>query len=308
MFSIVIRLFFYSGKLRREREKHMGNIKLVADSTCDLSQDLIEKYDISIIPLCIVMGDESFYDGVETTPDDIYKWADANKTTPKTAAATFDKATEILEPYMEAGKDIIFFGISTQMSTTCNVIRRIGEDAGYDKLHIIDSMNLSTGIGIQILYAARLIEAGKSAEEIVTLINDRRKDVRASFVVETLTYLARGGRCNAVTALLANTLKLKPEIVVADGAMGVSKKYRGNMKSVLLKYAKDLEPRLLKADKHCVFITHSGCSEEIISSIKEYLKGLNRFENIYITRAGGVISSHCGPGTLGVLFYEGEEE
>lgn len=284
----------------------MNNIKLIADSTCDLSEELIQKYDISIIPLCIVMGDESFYDGIETTPDDIYKWADANKTTPKTAAATFEKAAEVLKPCMDAGMDIIFFGISTQMSTTCNVIRMIGEEAGYDRLYIIDSMNLSTAIGLQVLYAARLIEAGKTVNEIVSLVNDHRKDVRASFVVETLTYLARGGRCNAVTALLANTLKLKPEIVVSDGAMGVSKKYRGNMKSVLLKYAKDLEPQLLTADKNCVFITHSGCSDEVIASIYDYLKELNRFEHIYVTRAGGVISSHCGPGTLGVLFYEGE--
>ncbi len=286
----------------------MGKIKLIADSTCDLSQDLIEKYDISIIPLCIVMGDESYYDGVETTPDDIYKWADANKTTPKTAAATFDMATSILKPHMEAGDDIIYIGISMQMSTTCNVIRMIGEDEGYDKLHIIDSMNLSTGIGLQLLYAGRLIEEGKSAEEIVTLLTNRRDKVRASFVVDTLTYLARGGRCNAVTALLANTLKLKPEIVVTNGSMGVSKKYRGNINSALLKYAKDLEPQLLNADTSAIFITHSGCDEETITLIHEYLKGLNRFENIYITRAGGVISSHCGPGTLGVLFYEGEEE
>lgn len=286
----------------------MGKIKLIADSTCDLSQDLLQKYDISVIPLCIVMGDESYYDGVETTPDDIYKWADANKTTPKTAAATFDMATSILKPHMDAGDDIIYIGISMQMSTTCNVIRMIGEDEGYDKLHIVDSMNLSTGIGLQLLYAGRLIEEGKSAEEVVALLTKRRDKVRASFVVDTLTYLARGGRCNAVTALLANTLKLKPEIVVANGTMGVSKKYRGNINSALLKYAKDLEPQLLNADTSAVFITHSGCDEDTITLIQEYLKGLNRFENIYITRAGGVISSHCGPGTLGVLFYEGEEE
>ncbi len=286
----------------------MGKIKLIADSTCDLSQDLLQKYDISVIPLCIVMGDESYYDGVETTPDDIYKWADANKTTPKTAAATFDMATSILKPHMDAGDDIIYIGISMQMSTTCNVIRMIGEDEGYNKLHIVDSMNLSTGIGLQLLYAGRLIEEGKSAEEVVALLTKRRDKVRASFVVDTLTYLARGGRCNAVTALLANTLKLKPEIVVANGTMGVSKKYRGNINSALLKYAKDLEPQLLNADTSAVFITHSGCDEDTITLIQEYLKGLNRFENIYITRAGGVISSHCGPGTLGVLFYEGEEE
>ena len=286
----------------------MGKIKLIADSTCDLSQDLLQKYDISVIPLCIVMGDESYYDGVETTPDDIYKWADANKTTPKTAAATFDMATSILKPHMDAGDDIIYIGISMQMSTTCNVIRMIGEDEGYDKLHIVDSMNLSTGIGLQLLYAGRLIEEGKSAEEVVALLTKRRDKVRASFVVDTLTYLARGGRCNAVTALLANTLKLKPEIVVTNGTMGVSKKYRGNINSALLKYAKDLEPQLLNADTSAVFITHSGCDEDTITLIYDYLKSLNRFENIYITRAGGVISSHCGPGTLGVLFYEGEAE
>lgn len=284
----------------------MENIKIIADSTCDLSEDLLEKYDITIIPLCIVMGDKSYYDGIETTPEEIYKWADANKTTPKTAAVTFEKAAEILRPFTEANRDIIFFGISSHMSTTCNVIRMMADELNYDKIHVIDSLNLSTGIGLQVLYAARLACEGKSAEEICTLVNNRRKDVRASFVVDTLTYLARGGRCNAVTALLANTLKLKPEIVVTDGAMNVSKKYRGTLKSVLLKYTKDLEPQLLKADNDCVFITHSGCDEEITNTVREYLNSLAYFKNIYITRAGGVISSHCGPGTLGVLFYINE--
>lgn len=284
----------------------MENIKIIADSTCDLSEDLLEKYDITIIPLCIVMGDKSYYDGIETTPEEIYKWADANKTTPKTAAVTFEKAAEILRPFTEANRDIIFFGISSHMSTTCNVIRMMADELNYDKIHVIDSLNLSTGIGLQVLYAARLAGEGKSAEEICTLVNNRRKDVRASFVVDTLTYLARGGRCNAVTALLANTLKLKPEIVVTDGAMNVSKKYRGTLKSVLLKYTKDLEPQLLKADNNCVFITHSGCDEEITNTVREYLNSLAYFKNIYITRAGGVISSHCGPGTLGVLFYINE--
>jgi DegV family protein with EDD domain len=169
---------------------------------------------------------------------------------------------------------------------------------------VIDSLNLSTGIGLQVLYAARLAEEGKSVEEILSLVENRRKNVRASFVIDTLTYLARGGRCNSVTALLANTLKLKPEIVVTDGAMSVAKKYRGSLKSALLKYAKDLEPQLLNADKTCVFITHSGCDMDILAAVKSYLKSLNYFDEIYITRAGGVISSHCGPGTLGILFYE----
>lgn len=281
----------------------MGKIRIVADSTCDLSKDLIEQYDIHIIPLCIVMDDKSYYDGVEVSPDEIYAWADANKTTPKTAAVSFEYAEKVLKPYMDAGDDIIFFGISEKMSTTCNVIRLIGTDAEYNKLHVIDSMNLSTGIGLQVLYAAQLANEGKSAEEIVTLVENRRDKVRASFVVETLTYLARGGRCNAVTALLGNALHLKPEIVVEDGSMKVAKKYRGKQAFVISKYAADLEDALKTADPSCVFITHSGCSRETIDNVKEYLTGLNYFEHIYETRAGGVISSHCGYGTLGILFY-----
>lgn len=279
------------------------NVKIVADSTCDLSADLIKKYDITIIPLCIVMGENSYFDGIETTPEEIYKWADANKTTPKTAAVTIDNAASLLKPFMDEDREIVFFGISSQMSTTCNVVRLIGEEAGYDKLHVIDSQSLSTGIGLQVLYAARLSMAGESAASIVEKVEKKRSAVSASFVIDTLTYLSRGGRCNSVTALLANTLKLKPEIVVKDGAMIVAKKYRGQLGSVLLKYAKDQEEALLAADKNCVFITHSGCSDDIVAPIKEYLESLSHFENIYVTRAGGVISSHCGPGTLGVLYY-----
>lgn len=278
-------------------------IKIVSDSTCDLSKDLIEQYNISIIPLCVIMGDDSYYDGVNITPDDMYKWADANKATPKTAAASFDYAADVLKPLMETGDDIIFIGIGEKLSTTANVIRLIGSDADYDKLHVVDSTNLSTGIGLQVLYAARLAAEGKSAEEIVSLVEARRDKVRASFVVETLTYLARGGRCSAVTALLGNALSLKPEIVVEDGSLKVAKKYRGKQSSVILKYAKDMEEALKTADTTCIFITHSGCDQEVLDSVKEYLESLNRFENIYTTRAGGVISSHCGPGTLGVLFY-----
>ena len=285
-----------------ELEKKMSKIKIVADSTCDLSKELIERYDLSIIPLCIIMDDKSYYDGIETTPDKIFEWADANNTTPKTAAATFEKVDEVLKPFIDEGYEIIFFGISQEMSTTCNVVRLVGENYEYDKLHIIDSRNLSTGIGLQIIKAAKLVEEGKSIEEIISAIENRKDNVRASFVVDTLKYLARGGRCNAVTALLAGTLKLHPQIVVKDGKMGVDKKYRGSINVALKKYVEDLKDDLLNADKDVVFITHSGCDEDTVKLIRKYLEDLNYFENIYETRAGGVISSHCGPGTLGVLF------
>ena len=282
----------------------MKKIKIIADSTCDLSKDLVEKYDITVIPLCVVMGDKSYYDGVEVTPDEIYTWADANKTTPKTAALSFDKTLEILRPFMDEGDDIIFFGISSKMSTTCNVARLIAEQEEYDRLFVVDSLNLSTGIGLQVIKAAEMAAAGKTSEEIVKVIEEASGRVRASFVVDTLTYLSRGGRCTAVTALLASAFKLHPMIVVKDGAMGVDKKFRGKLPVALTNYFNELREKLMNAEPERVFITHSGCDEDTVKLVYDLVAGLNYFDNIYITRAGGVISSHCGPGTLGILFYE----
>lgn len=283
---------------------NMSNIKILADSTCDLSPELIQKYDIGIIPLCIVLDEKSYYDGLEITPDEIYTWSDEHKTTPKTAAVTFDKTLEVMKPYMDAGNDIIFFGISSGMSTTCNVVRLVGEQAEYDRLFVIDSQNLSTGIGLQVLKAADLAAAGKSAEEIVSEIEGARDRVRASFVVDNLTFLARGGRCSTITAVMANTLRLHPLITVHDGAMGAGKKYRGKIDFAISEYVDELKEKLLNAEPERVFITHSGCTEETIGAVKEKLEALELFDEILITRAGGVISSHCGPSTLGVLFYE----
>lgn len=285
----------------------MSNIRIMADSTCDLSADLIEKYGISVLPLNIVMDDKSYLDGVETNPDSIYAWADANRTTPKTAAPGPEAAIEFLKLAKEAGDEVCFLGISEQMSSTCQVLRLAAEELEYaEHVCVVDSMNLSTGIGLQVLYAAELAKEGISLDVMEEKLKAYRERVRASFVVDTLTYLQRGGRCSAVTALLGNTLKLKPRIAVADGKMGVSKKYRGNRKKTVLSYAKDMEEEMLKAEKKRVFITHSGIEQEIIDEVKAYLTSLNHFEDIYVTRAGGVISSHCGAGTLGVLFVDGE--
>lgn len=283
----------------------MSNVRIMADSTCDLSGELLEAYGVSILPLNIVMGEKSYLDGVEMTPDEIYTWADANKTTPKTAAPGPEDAMHFLEEAKEAGQEVFFLGISEQMSSTCQVLRLAAEEIEYeDKVCVMDSKNLSTGIGLQVLYAAELAREGKSLAEIERAISEYRERVRASFVVDTLTYLQRGGRCSAVTALLGNTLKLKPRIAVADGKMGVSKKYRGNRKKTVMEYVKDMEEDLMRAEKKRVFITHSGIEAEIIDEVKTYLSSLHHFEHIYVTRAGGVISSHCGAGTLGVLFVE----
>lgn len=283
----------------------MGKVRIVTDSTCDLSQELLDRYDIKVIPLCIIMDDQSYKDGVEVKTEDVLKWSNDNKTTPKTSAANLEDASEFLRPFQEAGEEVIYIGISEDMSTTCNVMRLAGEELEFENFHVINSMNLSTGIGLQVLRAADLAAKGKSAQEIYDAINDAREDVRASFVVDTLVFLSRGGRCSAVTALLASTLKIKPRIAVTLGKMGVSKKYHGNFDKSIIKYVHEMEDDLLAADPSRVFITHSPMENPaLVEEIKDYLKSLKHFDEVLETNAGCVISSHCGPNCLGVLFYQ----
>lgn len=279
------------------------SVKIIADSTCDLSRELIEKYNIEIIPLHIVLGEAEYKDGEEIGPDEIYEWSDANKTTPKTSAASIADVMDAYEKYQKEYDELVVFSISGKMSTTVNVMRMGAEELEIeDRVFVVDSENLSTGGGLLVIEAAIMAQAGKSAKEIVEYMTVLKPCVRASFVVDTLTYLHRGGRCSGVAALAGGALKLHPKIVVEDGGMKPDKKYRGKMKNVILDYAKEMESQLLEAKKDRVFITHSGCEAEVLESVQEYLANLNYFDEILIARAGGVISSHCGPGTLGVLF------
>lgn len=278
-------------------------VKIISDSTCDLSQELVEKYDIDILPLHILLGDAEYRDGKDISPDSIFAWADANKATPKTSAPSLEDAVTLLRPYVEEGREVICFSISGSMSTSGNVMRLAAEELDASALvTVIDSENLSTGIGLLVIEAAILAEQGHSAAEITAAIRDIIPKVRASFVVDTLVYLWRGGRCNAVAALAGSALKLHPKIVVENGAMHATKKYRGKINVAIMSYVKDLETDLKAARTDRVFITHSGCSREVVEEVRAYLESLHRFREIHETRAGGVISSHCGPGTLGVLF------
>ena len=281
------------------------SVKIIADSTCDLSKDLLEKYDISVLPLHIVLGDKEYKDGLEISPDEIYEWSNTNKEAPKTSAAAISDTIDIYSKYLKSYDEIICFSISGQMSTTVNVMRMAAEELdAEDRIHIIDSENLSTGGGLLVVEAAIMAKEGKTANEIVETMNQLKPFVRTSFIVDTLTFLHRGGRCSGVAALAGGALKLHPKIVVENGGMKPDKKYRGKMNSAILSYVRDLEPQIKNAKSDRVFITHSGCEEEIIESVRQYLSELGHFEEILITRAGGVISSHCGPGTLGVLFIE----
>ena len=272
-------------------------VKILSDSTCDLSQELLEKYDISILPLHILLGEKEYCDGVDITPDEIFQWSDAQKTTPKTSAPALDMAMEMLEPFVKEKQPVICFSISEDMSTSANVMRMaVSELEAEDLVTVIDSASLSTGIGLLVLHAAEMAQAGKTVEEIQTEIEELKSKVRASFVVDTLLYLYRGGRCSG--------LHLHPMIVVENGKMHSSKKYRGKLSKVILDYAKDLKEQMEQARSERVFITHSGCSPEVVEKVRSYLEELHIFDEVLITRAGGVISSHCGPGTLGVLFIE----
>ena len=281
-------------------------IHIIADSTCDLSKELVEKYGIIIQPLYIHLGEEEYQDGVSITSDDIYKWSEETKETPKTAAVSMAEMMDLYEKYTTNGDEIICFSISDDMSTTGNVMRMAAEEMdATERIHVINSANLSTGIGLLVIEAAIMAQNGVPAKDIVAKIEELKPLVRSSFVVDTLTYLHRGGRCSGVAALAGGMLKLHPRIAVEDGKMGPGKKYRGRMNSVILEYVKDMEEDLKCAKKDRVFITHSGCDREVIEEVRSYLQTLNHFEEIHETLAGGVISSHCGPGTLGVLFITG---
>lgn len=283
-------------------------VKILSDSTCDLSQAWIEKYGITVVPLHVVLGDKDYKDGVDITVDEIYDWADANNTTPKTAALSPEEAMNALEPLLEKEDDeVICFALSATMSGTLSVMRLAAETLdAEDRVFCIDSKNLTTGIGHMIIEAAILAEQGKSAKEIVEYIETIRPMVRTSFVVDTLTYLHRGGRCSSVAAMAGSVLKLHPRIAVEDGKMEAGKKYRGKMNKVIMDYVHDMEDDLKKAKPDRVFLTHSGCDKELLDTIYDYLKGLDVFEEIFIERAGSVISSHCGPGTLGVVYIAQE--
>lgn len=280
-------------------------VKIISDSTCDLSPELIAKYDIDILPLHILLGEDEYEDGKNITPEQIYNWSDENKTTPKTSAPALTDAIELFKPYIDEGREIVCFSISSSMSTSGNVMRIAAEELeAEDRITVIDSANLSTGIGLLVIEAAIMAQNNHTVEEIVSAIEALKPNVRASFVVDTLTYLYRGGRCNAVSAMAGGVLKLHPKIVVENGAMNASKKYRGKINSAIMTYVKDMEDALKAARPNRVFITHSGCDRTIVEEVHSYLENLGVFSEILETRAGGVISSHCGPGTLGVLFIQ----
>ncbi len=275
-------------------------VTVISDTTSDLSDELIEQYGIKLIPLYVTLGDKTLKDKLEISPEDIYANYDKTGQLPKTSAASVEDHRLMMEKYTADGSGLVYFTISSQMSCSFNNARLAAEE--FEDVYVIDSANLSTGIGLMVLRAADMAQQGCTAKEIYDEIEAIKPRVDSSFVVDSLEYLKKGGRCSTVAALGANLLKLHPCIVVRNGAMSVSKKYKGNMKSVLLQYTENMLAELDNIENDRVFITHSGCDPEILNAVHELVASKGHFKDILVTKAGSVISSHCGYGTLGVLF------
>ena len=274
-------------------------IKFTSDSTCDLSREQIEQYDIAVLPLAVAMGGRDYRDGVDICPADIYANVEAGGDLPKTAANNAAQYQACWAKYANNYDAIIHLNISAEFSSCYqNACIAAGE---FDNVHVVDSRNLSTGHGLLVLKGIELAQQGMDAADVAQVLRETVDKVDASFILDQLEYLAKGGRCSSVVALGANLLKLKPCIDVKNGKMGVGKKYRGAYDKCLKQYITDRIANRTDLDLRRVFVTHSGLDEALVQTAVDTVKALQPFEELTVTTAGCTVSRHCGPGTLGVL-------
>lgn len=278
-------------------------IKIIADSTCDLSPAIREKYNIEVHPFVVNLGDDSFQDGVDITTDDILKYYKTTGKLSKTAAAPPSEYEALFRRWTDEGYTVLFFTISKDFSSACENARIGAQEL--EGVYIIESANLSTGILLEVLAAADMIEAGMSAAEIAeTVEKEIVPKVRTSFVIDTLEFLWKGGRCSGVAALGANLLKLKPCIEVVDGKMQVGKKYRGNIDKVVPQYISDRLAMTPNVVRRRVFITHTFEDRKPVEAALKQVRKTGLFDEVIETKAGCTVYSHCGPNTLGILYIE----
>ena len=276
-------------------------VKIISDSTCDLSKELIEKYDIAILPLYVTLNDETKKDGIEVNPEDIYEYVEKSGKLPTTSAGNIGDYLDVFKTWREQGYEIVHFNISGDFSSSYRNACLAAEEI--DGVEVVDSRNLSTGQGLVVLHGAEMAMNGASAKEIAQSCREMTSKVEASFVVDSIDYLFKGGRCSALAAFGANLLKLKPCIEVTDGKMNPGKKYRGNISKVMVNYVADVLNGRDDIDKKRVFITHTKCDKEDVEAVRAKIMELcPDFEEILETTAGCTITTQCGPNTLGVLF------
>jgi len=273
---------------------------ITADSTCDISPALFERYGVAMIPLYIALGDTAYRDGVDITPAELFSYVERTGELPKTSAPTVEDYAAVFRKLTGEGREVVHIAFSSEMSASCSNASLAAEAVG--NVRVVDSRSLSSGSGLLVVKAAELAGQGLTAEEIAREVTRAVPNVEASFIIDTLEYLHKGGRCSSVAALGANLLHLKPCIEVQDGKMLVGKKYRGTLKKCLGQYVEDRLSGRAGIDTSRAFVTHTVQDPALVEHVMELIRQIVPFGELIETKAGGTISSHCGPGTLGVLF------
>lgn len=276
-------------------------IRISSDSTCDLSREYLFAHQVEILPLCTIKAGETFHDGVDITPEDIFAHVAAGGDLCSTAANNVDDYITTFRKMLATCDAVIHIDISSDFSSCYQNACIAAQE--FENVYVVDSRNLSTGHGLVVCEAVELAEAGElSPQEIVQHLNEYTQRVEASFVLDQLEYLRKGGRCSTLAALGANLLSLKPCIEVKDGKMQVGKKYRGKYKNVIVSYVKDRLQNRDDVDHHRIFITHTTMDDGIVDAVRQAVEECGPFDEILETTAGCTISCHCGPSTLGILF------
>lgn len=275
-------------------------ILISTESTVDLTKEIIEQNGIKVIPFTVLLGEEAGYDG-DITPDMIFKYVDETGVLPRTSAINEFTYTTYFEQWSTEYDAVIHFSLSSCLSSSYS--NAVNAAKNFKNIHVIDSKSLSTGIALQVLYAVKLVKEGKTPSEIIELIEERKSYVQASFVVNTLSYLHKGGRCSGTTRFLGAILRIKPQIIVTpEGKMEAAKKFIGRGVPVVKAYCEEVLETFTNPDKSIVFLTHSHATPEMVDAARKVLEE-HGFRNIVETTAGSTITSHCGPKTLGILFY-----
>lgn len=275
-------------------------IRITSDSTCDLGE-LAQKHDVCQMPLKVILDTQTFKDGVDVSPADIFAFVEKTKMLPKTSAPGIEDFREFFSRLTENGDEVIHFTISSKASASYSCALAAAKEFG-GKVRVVDSLALSSGQGLLVMKAADLRADGKSAAEIEETVNALRDKVNTSFVPDRLDYLYKGGRCSKMEMYGANILKIHPMIDMKDGQLGVKKKYRGKMTVCIKSYIEELKASYPKYDKTRCFITHSCADAELVALAKEMVQREFDFREVVETVAGSVITGHCGRNTLGVLF------
>lgn len=276
------------------------NFKIISDSTCDLSPEILEQNGISLVPLTVVKGDEQFKDNITITPAEIFAHVAAGGALCSTAANSVGEYIDQFKLYADQYDGVLHISLGSGFSSCYQNACLAAQE--FDNVQVVDSQNLSTGQGLVVLEACRLAKACASVEELAEKLRAFTSRVEASFLLDRLDYMVKGGRCSATAALGANLLNLKPCIEVKDGKMVVVKKYRGNYAKCLANYVKDRLDNRDDLTREILFVTKTPVTDECYSAVMNAVAQCPKFDTVYETDAGCTVSCHCGPGTLGVLF------